>query len=321
MGIEDFATPEQLKKAYINEVPRNQNAGSEEAEAREKTTYGNRLFSQWSMKKSDEYFATFETAKTLRPGFYEIFKEQGIIYFKLKELQTDDLIKFPDSQMNEILNEISIFWEKVNTFKEYGFLHRRGYMFYGEAGSGKTCLAKLIINNLINHDGVVVNCNYNPNTINEALSNFRQVEPNRRIICLFEDLDAIIYNHGEETVLSLLDGENQINHVLNIATTNYPEKLDRRLISRPRRFDRIIKVDMPTTNMRSLFFKEKLKINGAELTKFVDGTNSFTFAAMSELVISIKCFDKSFEESIDIIKELLTAKRSSEEYYGDEAGF
>jgi len=31
--------------------------------------------------------------------------------------------------------------------------------------------------------------------------------------------------------------------VLNLATTNYPEQLDRRFVARPRRFDRVVRID------------------------------------------------------------------------------
>ena len=57
----------------------------------------------------------------------------------------------------------------------------------------------------------------------------RSIEPDTQIVCLFEDIDAYIGTYGEEEILSLLDGETQINKVLNVATTNYPRKLDQRI--------------------------------------------------------------------------------------------
>ena len=63
-----------------------------------------------------------------------------------------------------------------------------------------------------------------------ALKVFREIEPNRSIIYIFEDIDSIIEHHGEDEILSVLDGEMQVNKVLNIATTNYPERLDRRIV-------------------------------------------------------------------------------------------
>ena len=34
-----------------------------------------------------------------------------------------------------------------------------------------------------------------------------------------------------------------MNRTINLASTNYPERLDRRIISRPRRFDRILRIE------------------------------------------------------------------------------
>ena len=40
--------------------------------------------------------------------------------------------------------------------------------------------------------------------------------------------------------------------------TNYPEKLDKRVKSRPRRFDRVVKINNPNKEMRKKFFEIKL---------------------------------------------------------------
>jgi len=44
-----------------------------------------------------------------------------------------------------------------------------------------------------------------------------------------------------------------VDKALNIASTNYPEKLDRRIISRPRRFDRILRIDAPDARVREAY--------------------------------------------------------------------
>jgi SpoVK/Ycf46/Vps4 family AAA+-type ATPase len=136
-----------------------------------------------------------------------------------------------------------------------------------------------------------------------------------------EDLDAYIRNYGEESVLSFLDGENSCNNILTIASTNYPEKLDRRIVARPRRFDRVIKIYPPTDDMRRMYFYKKLNIENEELEKYVTATKDFSFASLSELVISVKCFDKDFDETIQTLKDLSSKKSSSEEYYNAKAGF
>jgi SpoVK/Ycf46/Vps4 family AAA+-type ATPase len=131
-------------------------------------------------------------------------------------------------------------------------------LLHGPAGSGKTCLVQQIIADIVKSDGLVFQCTNHPAVFNDGLSQFRKVEPNRPIVCLFEDIDAIVEEHGEDEILTLLDGENQIDKVLNIATTNYPEKLDKRLVARPRRFDRVLEIGMPTAEVRKMYFQKKI---------------------------------------------------------------
>src|SRR4051812_26517235 len=190
---------------------------------------------QWATCGPNTYKPVSATSKKLVSGIYSVSVSQyhGIIYQK-KNICVDDLLRFPDSLSDKILSEITTFWKKGDKFAEHGFLHRRGYLLHGPAGSGKTCLVQQIISEIIHNDGLVFQCTNHPSVFNDGLAQFRKVEPTRPIVCLFEDIDAIITEHGEDEILTLLDGENQIDKVLNIATTNYPENLDKRLVSRPR---------------------------------------------------------------------------------------
>ena len=156
-----------------------------------------------------------------------------------------------------------------------------------------TCLVKQIIEQIINNDGIVFDCRH-PGHLNRALEMFRGIEISRRIVCTFEDLDAIIRDYGEDALLSLLDGENQVDRVLNIATTNYPEALDKRLVARPRRFDRVYKIDMPTSAHRKIYFQTKLDeelLSTIDIDKWVNETDKFSWASLSELIVSVFCLD------------------------------
>lgn len=271
---------------------------------------------QWAICGPDVYKPVADTSNILSPGIYNIIatQEHGII-FKKKQLQVDDLLLFPDSLSDKILKEIIHFWASGDAFKHYGFLHRRGYMLWGPAGSGKTCLVHQIMANIVNSGGIVFQCDNHPNTFSSGLQLFRQVEPNRPTVCLFEDIDAIIDSSSEDAILSLLDGENQIDKVLNVATTNYPEKLDKRIVGRPRRFDRVILVDMPSPAVRELYFQKKLKLDkGDELEKWVQITDKFSFAALAELVISVKCFGKPLEEAAGNLRKMMADKITSSHY-------
>ena len=132
---------------------------------------------------------------------------------------------------------------------------------------------------------------------------FREVEPNRPVVCVFEDIDAIIDRYGESELLSLLDGDSQVDKVVNIATTNYPERLDKRIVSRPRRFDRLIKVEVPADEVRKAFLKAKLPKTQSVDTWF-KLTKGLSFAGLSECIISVICLGNDLEETIAVLKEI-----------------
>lgn len=276
---------------------------------------------QWSICGPNTYKPVSYTFPKLTKGIYNIYASQhhGIVFEK-RNVCVDDLLKFPDSISDKILKEITTFWKKGDKFKFHGFLHRRGYLLHGPAGSGKTCLVQQIIADIIESDGLVFQCTNHPSVFNDGLSNYRKVEPDRPVVCLFEDIDAIIDEYGEDEILTLLDGENQIDRVLNIATTNYPEKLDPRLVARPRRFDRVIRINMPPNAVRSMYFEKKLKIDGHELEKWVKATDGFSFAACAELVISVMCFEIPFDDSVSKLKEMMDVKPHSRDYDTDRRG-
>ena len=270
---------------------------------------------QWAVCGPHTYKPVSMTAPKLSSGVYSVAVSQyhGIIYQK-KSICVDDLLRFPDSVSDKILGEITTFWGKGVKFLEHGFLHRRGYLLHGPAGSGKTCLVQQIIADIVQADGLVFQCANHPSIFNDGLAQFRKVEPNRPIVCLFEDIDAIIEEHGEDEILTLLDGENQIDKVLNIATTNYPEKLDKRLVARPRRFDRVLEIGMPSSAVRRMYFEKKLNISGDEIEKWVLASEGFSFAACAELVISVCCFENKFEDAVETLNEMMTANISSRDY-------
>lgn len=275
---------------------------------------------QWTANESGVFMAVPPTRQKLPAGVYTVTVKNNIPVFVKQELVVDDLMKFPESLSDKVFGEIDGFWAKGDVFKEYGFLHRRGYIFYGPQGSGKTAMVQQIIQSVVAKDGVVFICEH-PGILVLGLTTFRGVEPNRPIVCVFEDIDSIIKNYGDDYLLALLDGENQIDKVLNIATTNYPEMLDKRIVARPRRFDRVIKVGMPGADIRREYFRHKLKIKEEELEKWVEASEDFSFAACAELVISVKCLGHEFDKAVEVLSSLLTTNANSAEFNTSEVGF
>lgn len=278
-------------------------------------------FIQYS-KEGDAFLPCGNTVKKLKAGTYKIYKtEHGLPIYEPSPIKSDEWLTFRNDLITDVLDEVQKFWERRNVFRDFGFLQRRGYMFYGPPGTGKTVLLKQITQKIVESGGIVFICDTHPDIVQTGLKYFSRIEPNRNIVCIFEDIDAIIDRFGDSHLLTLLDGEDSIDHVLNIATTNYPEKLDKRLIGRPRRFDRVVKISYPEPEMRLYYFTQKLKVSESEAQKWVDATEGFTFAAMTELVISVKCLGNTFEQSVKRIRNLLDLKPSSSDFKLTRMGF
>src|SRR5439155_9137715 len=199
-------------------------------------------------------------------------------------------------------------------FRKHGFLHRRGYLFYGKQGCGKSSLVHLIVGRILDAGHLAFFCEH-PYSFFRAMEQLREVEPERPIVCVFEDIDAIIAAYGDSDLLQWLDGNQQVDRAVNLASTNYPEKLDRRIIARPRRFDRILRIETPDARLRAAYLAKKLpKLGHAERERWVELTEGLSFAALAELVISVACLGNGLEETVELLKGLDADTPSSSEY-------
>lgn len=275
---------------------------------------------QWLLVGSGTYKPMTQTRLSFPPGAYSVTidlnDKQPI--FTRKDLAVDDLMKFNGSISDQILEEIKNFWAKEASFKKAGFLHRRGYLLYGPQGTGKSSTVQQIMADVVARGGVVLICG-NTHFFTTGLAAFRQVEPSRPVVCVFEDIDAIIKRYGEDELLAILDGANQIDRVLNIATTNYPEILDKRIVSRPRRFDRVIKIAVPDDTIRTVFLKSKLP-KGQNFKKWFTATKGLSFAGLSEALISVLCLGNDLEDTVKILNDIEHGHPSSDDF-GKGIGF
>jgi SpoVK/Ycf46/Vps4 family AAA+-type ATPase len=229
-------------------------------------------------------------------------------------LLADDYIDFPDGLPSRVLRDIGLFWTLRDRFQHFGFLHRRGYLFYGKQGCGKSSLIHQIVQGVVAAGHVAFFCDH-PHVFLTAMEEFRRVAPGRPLVCVFEDIDAIIKRFGDAALLQWLDGNHQVDRVVNLASTNYPERLDRRIVSRPRRFDRILRIEAPDARFRDAYLARKLgQVSAVERARWVELTEGLPFAALAELVISVECLGNDLDESVALLKSLDAQTPSSLEF-------
>jgi len=238
----------------------------------------------------DGFVPATSTIPVLPTGCYELRQTMAGTYFSPMHITTDELIVFPGTKLEEILHEIERFWGLKKKFDQYGFIQKRGILLWGEPGCGKTGLVMLLTNEVLKRNGIVIVAD-NPFTLLEMLPKYRQVEPERPIMVVMEDLDTMIGDFGEKRILSVLDGENQIEGVCFVATSNYPERLAARITNRPSRFDMIIKIDSPNAEARTIYFMNKVKTTKApDGTDLIKATEGLSFAHLREIIVGVFIF-------------------------------
>lgn len=228
----------------------------------------------------------------------------GNVYLKQQYIVTDSLVKVKGGIVEQTLNEIESFWdaETEANFRKYGMVHKRGYLMHGKPGMGKTVTVNLIMRGIVERGGVVLLCRQ-PGALILGIKKIREIEPDRKILCVFEDIDSIMNNYGSDEILELLDGYHQCDGVLNIATTNYLDRLPARIAKRPRRFDRVLEILPPTDEERQQFFEKKL-VHGEDVTGIVKMTKGLSYASLSEVIIAVFCLKKPLKEVVSILKSI-----------------
>jgi len=275
---------------------------------------------QWMFTGPHTFQVCGRTTEALPAGAYSCWVDHcGNPVYHARDLKADDYIHFPDSLSATVLDEVRRFWTTGDRFARYGYLHRRGYLFYGKQGCGKSSLIGRIVSDLVADGHLAFFCQVPPHFVT-CLVRMREVEPGRPIVCVFEDVDAIIKNYGDAELLQWLDGNHQVDKAVNLASTNYPERLDRRIVARPRRFDRLIRIDAPDELLRAAFFARKLpELSPAERQRWVGLTEGLPFAALAELVISVCCLGNDLDESAALLRSLDEGAPSSTEFYSNGA--
>lgn len=216
-----------------------------------------------------------------------------------KEIISDEYVDFTDEVFTKLTDEIDSFWKLKDQFLNNGFIHKRGILLFGPPGGGKTVTIVKTIRK-INEMGGIAYIGGSPNLDMHCISAIRTVQPEVPIVVVYEDIDDTIDWYGDRVLTRLLDGENNVNNVLYLATTNYPERLPSRILRRPSRFDVVQLLGYPNLKTRYEYFaakKEKFDLSPSEVQKMAEVTKGFSFPYLKELLILNKVYNIGVEDS------------------------
>lgn len=179
-------------------------------------------------------------------------------------------------------------------FKHMNTRSPKGILMYGPPGTGKTLMAKAVANasdsNFISVKGPELMNKYVGESEEAVRKVFEKARQNAPAVIFFDEIDAIAKERtgggtdSEATervvsqLLTELDGIEELEDVVVIATSNRPDMIDS-AIMRPGRLDRKVKVPVPDLEAREEIFKIHLKdtpLQDVDTEELAEMTEGFT---------------------------------------------
>lgn len=257
------------------------------------------------------------------PGVYEL-KVNKSNYYYLDSLDIKFIEEpiFEEETLLKLNLDIDTFYNNKNFYVENKIPRKRGIIIHGPHGNGKTTAIKSIINKYPDSYRVIIDCKLFNYDLSDFLLNVFPEEENKIII--FEDVESI--SEGDDvsyskrsSFLNFIDGAKTLENTLFIATTNYPELIDKALIDRPSRFDRIYQIDLPNSLSRKKFLLKYFPelVNDSKLDDYIAKTKDFSGAYFKELFILVGVQKCSLDEAIVDLKKQIK-KNKTKNYNSDK---
>jgi AAA+ superfamily predicted ATPase len=262
---------------------------------------------------SPPYFALVADQRADAMAFFEAVcrwvdepEDEILIFHAGQWMKDDELLKsirdatfdnlvMPAAEKHEIATDAERFFASRERYARYAVPWKRGVLFAGPPGSGKTHAVKALVSR------ATVPCLYVRSFdlpghpfpgagIAMVFERARRIAP---CIIVLEDLDALVRDDNRAYFLNELDGFERNDGILVLATTNHPERIDAAIIDRPSRFDREYAFALPPLELRRAYVEQwnagldaELRLSDDDIAAIAERTDGFSYAYLKELFVS-----------------------------------
>ena len=251
------------------------------------------------VKKSNKecYALLTDDYKEVR-GSNDHYVETKRGWVKLEDIDVQNDMVFTEDGEEEVLSLESI---GVNDTFDLEVLNDE-HKYYANGivshNTGKTTIGNIICNTVPDctviwiTPEILAENNYKAVTSIKAL--YKLADFLSPCIILLEDLDLFSQDRDRGgdmlslgALMNILDGVNAVDNSVTIGTTNRLESIESALRNRPGRFDRIVKIDALSDELRKKMFAERLqkwKMEEDTLDYIVGQTDEWTGAEVQEFI-------------------------------------
>ncbi|KAL9598089.1 MAG: hypothetical protein Q9219_004720 [cf. Caloplaca sp. 3 TL-2023] len=218
------------------------------------------------------------------------------LWQQVQKASWDDVI-LNDEMKKTLVSLMTKFFDSEDIYKSLGVPWKRGVIFHGPAGNGKTISIKALMHSLSKFTGRTIPALYvksAPRTY-DIRNIFLQARAMAPCMLILEDIDTIVTAGSRSYFFNEVDGLENNDGIFMVASTNHLDRLDPGLASRPSRFDRKYLFPLPSEEERTLYceyWRRKLKSKPAvkfprKLCPAIAGiTAEFSFAYLQEAFVA-----------------------------------
>ncbi|WP_213979607.1 CDC48 family AAA ATPase [Sphingomonas sp. dw_22] len=266
-----------------------------------------RLMPQLNLEDRSIPPEVLDTLSVTREDFLEAIKRvqpsaMREVMVQAPQVRWEDVGGLDDAQMR-LKEGVELPLKDPDAFRRLGIRPAKGFLLYGPPGTGKTLLAKAVAreaeaNFIATKSSDLLSKWYGESEqqIARLFARARQVAP---CVIFIDELDSLVPSRGGgmgepqvtervvNTILSEMDGLEELQSVVVIGATNRPNLIDPALL-RPGRFDELVYVGVPDKAGRERILRiqtGKMPLAGdVDLAVVADRTERYTGADLEDVV-------------------------------------